>query len=87
VHIDRVGDYLIRSDGEPWSLAWLEGPTQSASPPEFTAEVFVAASFAQFVIDPTVGRAAEHHIDIRGDTEAVGRFERLVAVFTRSIPT
>jgi hypothetical protein len=39
------------------------------------------------VIDPTVGRAAEHHIDIRGDTEAVGRFERLVAVFTRSIPT
>jgi hypothetical protein len=32
--------------------------------------VFVAAdeaSFAQFVIDPTVGRAGEHHIDIRGD--------------------
>ena len=52
--------------------------------------MFVAAdeaSFAQFVIDPTVGRAGEHHIDIRGDTEAVGRFERLVAVFTRSIPT
>lgn len=90
VHIDRVGDYLIRSDGEHWTLVWLDGPDQPASPHEPSAEVFVAAdeaSFAQFVIDPSLTRAAELNIDIRGNTEALDRFERLAGAFTRSIPT
>ena len=90
VRIDRVGDYLIRSDGEHWSLVWLGGPDQPAPPRERSADVFVAAdeaSFAQFVIDPTPDRAADLNIDIRGEAEARGRFERLVGAFTRSIPT
>ena len=90
VRIDRVGDYLIRSDGEHWSLVWLGGPDPPAPPREGSADVFVAAdeaSFAQFVIDPTPDRAADLNIDIRGEAEACGRFERLVGAFTRSIPT
>ncbi|MGD9697315.1 MAG: winged helix-turn-helix transcriptional regulator [Thermoleophilia bacterium] len=95
LRIERVGDYLIRSDGEHWSLVWLGGPDQpapqdEASPDEGSADVVVTAdeaSLTRFVLDPTAARAAELTIDIRGDTAARDRFQRLVGTFTRSIPT
>lgn len=71
------GDYTIHSDAARWSLA--------AGPPSESAEVTVSAattSWAEFVSDPTIQRAAELGVEMAGGTAATRRFERLLRTFS-----
>ncbi len=73
------GDYLIESDGHRWSL--------SSTAPEEEPDVTITASsgaLIQFLLDPALHRAVELDIDVRGDTKAIRRFERLLRTFRQS---
>ena len=74
------GDYLVESDGHGWSMTSATAGDQ--------VDVTVTAntgSWIQFVPDPAPRRAPELDIDIRGDTEAIRRFERLLRTFVHVV--
>ncbi len=70
------GDYLVESDGRNWSLTTSE-PSEE---PDVTITA-TAAAWIGFVADPAASRAPQLGIDLRGDTKAVRRFERLLRMF------
>ena len=74
------GDYLVASDGHRWSM--------TSAAPQDESDVTITAStdaWVQFVRDPAPRRAPELDIDIRGDTEAIRRFERLLRTFAHAV--
>lgn len=75
-----VGDYLVESDGQRWSLTMAE--------PHETLDVSVTATTAtwkQFVLDPTPSRARALGVELSGDPPAIARFERLIRSWREAV--
>ena len=88
LHLHGGGNYQISTDGQHWSLTSLDDPNPAPTSLNRSPDVSLtadAATFPQFMFDPTATRAAELGVELQGEAEALQRFTRLVKTFAQSI--